>query len=512
MTRFLICFLALGGAVAGAATNIERFNSHDFVFQAVAPGNPYDADLAGEFSGPGGAHMRVPGFYDGDGRWIIRFAPNREGEWQLRTVSSLAALDGKTENGIRCEPNRSPENHGGLRVDPAHPYHFVYEDGTRYFLLGYEADWLWAADMQDPDRRLMRKLIDQMASRGFNHVMVNLYAYDTGWSKGREHQWDWGPAPVFPWEGTNEKPDHSRFNPQYFRIYDGMMSALRGKGIVAHIMLKVYNKQVNWPKPYSRDEERYFRYVTARYQAYSNVVWDFSKEAHNERDLSLQARLIELVRSTDAYHRLLTAHDDDVFYWTPELNRVLDFRTDQQHTFWPEMIAFDRALRRYPVLNSEFGYERPVDRFPTYRVEHDWEEQLRRAWLVYLAGGYGVYYYHNTAWDVVKPDPEPPGMKRFQLLKETLAALPYWQMEPHNELAVGGPCLALPGEAYAVYAGKDPVTINLTGMQAPEKARAEWVDTWTGKTEKAALQPSPVQRMLRKPEAFGDAPALLVIR
>ncbi len=512
MTKYIFMCLTLGVSVASAAANIERYHTHDFTFQASAPGNPFDVELAGEFSGPEGAHIRVPGFYDGDGRWIIRFSPNREGEWQLRTVSPLAALDGKTESGILVTSNRHPQIHGGLRVDPAHPYHFIYEDGTRYFLLGYEADWLWGADMQDPARKLMRHLIDQMYSRGFNHVMVNVYAYDTNWSKGREHAWDWGPAPIYPFEGTNQAPDHSRLNPKFFQIYDGMMSALRDKGIVAHMMLKVYNKQVNWPKPYSRDEERYFRYVTARYQAYSNVVWDFSKEAHNERDFGLQARLIELVRSADSYHRLLTSHDDDMFYWTPEANRLLDFRTDQQHTFWPEMIAFDRAIRRYPVLNSEFGYERGMDKFPTYRTEHDWQVQLDRAWLVYLAGGYGVYYYHNTAWDVVKPDPEPPGMQRFQLLKDTLSALPYWSMEPHNELAVGGPCLALPGEAYAVYVQEGGVTVNLTGLDSPQKARAEWVDTWTGKHEPAKLAASPVQRQLRKPQSFGKAPALLIIR
>jgi hypothetical protein len=28
----------------------------------------------------------------------------------------------------------------------------VYQDGTRYFLLGYEADWLWGADPLDPER------------------------------------------------------------------------------------------------------------------------------------------------------------------------------------------------------------------------------------------------------------------------------------------------------------------------------------------------------------------------
>jgi hypothetical protein len=164
--------------MATGATTIGLYHSHDFTFQATATGNPFDVELAGEFTGPEGIRIRVPGFYDGDGRWIIRFSPTREGEWELHTVSPLAALNGKTEGGIRCLPNRHAEIHGGLQVDPAHPYHFVYEDGSRYFLLGYEADWLWGADMQDPDRKLMRHLIDQMAARGFNHVIVNLYAYD----------------------------------------------------------------------------------------------------------------------------------------------------------------------------------------------------------------------------------------------------------------------------------------------------------------------------------------------
>jgi hypothetical protein len=242
------------------------------------------------------------------------------------------------------------------------------------------------------------------------------------------------------------------------------------------------------------------------------VVWDFSKEAHNERDLGLQRRLMELVRASDSYRRLLTTHDDDVFYWTPELNRLVDFRTDQQHAFWPEMIAFDRAIRRYPVVNSEFGYERGVDTFPSYNVVHDWQEQLRRAWLIYLAGGYGVYYYHNTAWDVVKPDPEPPGMQRFQLLRDTLAALPYWRMEPHNEVAVGGPCLAQLGQAYACYVEGPQLTLNLLALDAPEEAQAEWIDTWTGKREPVKLDRAQVYRQLKKPESFGKSPAVLVVR
>ena len=50
-------------------------------------------ELYGEFTGPEGVRLRVPGFYDGSGVWKIRFAPTRQGEWSLRTVSSLKTLD-----------------------------------------------------------------------------------------------------------------------------------------------------------------------------------------------------------------------------------------------------------------------------------------------------------------------------------------------------------------------------------------------------------------------------------
>jgi hypothetical protein len=508
--QFVMIMLFVAAQAASAVT-IEQYHSHDFAFRAQAAGNPFDVELYGDFTGPEGTRLRVPGFYDGDGRWKIRFSPTKQGEWKLETLSPLAALNGKTEAGIQCAPNRHPNIHGGLRVDPGHPYHFVYEDGTRYFLLGYEADWLWGVDMKDPERKLMRRLIEQMASRGFNHVMVNVYAHDTGWSPEKKHGWDWGPPEMYAWEGTNEKPDHSRMNVKFFQLYDGMMEALREKGIVAHIMLKVYNKRVNWPPKHSRDEERYFRYVTARYQAFSNVVWDFSKESYNEKDEALQSRLLDLVRYHDAYRRLTTAHDDDLYSWDPEWHRNLDFRTDQQHTSWGETIALDRALRKWPVLNSEFGYERGVDKLPSYRVEHDWEEQLRRGWLVYLAGGYGVYYYHNTAWDVVKPDPEPPGVKPFQLLKEVLAALPYWRMEPANHLAAGGPCLALPGEAYVFYIEGSQAIVNLQALQNAGSAKAEWINTWTGAREQMKEVRAEVLK-LRKPDSLGKAPGVLVVR
>lgn len=462
---------ALWFALSATAFGIEiqQYHSHDFTLRSPVEGNPFDARLDGDFQGPDGIRLRVPGFYDGAGAWKIRFSPTRPGEWSMRTVSSMAALDGKVENGIRRVPNRHPNIHGGLRVDAAHPQHFIYQDGTRYFLLGYEADWLWDVDMNDPERKSMRRLIDLMASRGFDHALVNVYSHDTSWAPGKSCQWDY--------------------------------------------VIKVYNKGVRWPAKWSADEEKCFRYVVARYQAFSNVVWDFSKKSYNEKDDLLQSRLIDLVRSTDAYHRLTTAHDDDACEWDPELSRNIDFRTDQQHSDYAAMILFDRARRAYPVVNAEFGYEYGVEKLPTpaHRNQCDWKEFLRRAWHIYLAGGYGVYYYNNTAWDVVKPDPEPPGMKRFQLLRETIESLPCWRMKPSNHLAAGGPCLALPGEAYIFYVEGEPLTVNLGRLETPGEARAEWINTWDGAREKASVRPGGALK-LRKPASFGQAPALSIVQ
>ena len=130
---------------------------------------------------------------------------------------------------------------------------------------------------------------------------------------------------------------------------------------------------------------------------------------------------------------------------------------------------------------------------------------------MYLAGGYGVYYYHNTAWDVFRPEPEAPGMKPFQLLASTLSSLPYWRMQPMNELAVGGPCLALPGDAYAFYVKGAQLTANLSALENPSTATAEWVNTWSGERAPAQLSGAQITR-LRKPESFQNAPALLIVK
>lgn len=498
--------LLLSAVSLQGAVTVERFRPHDFSFSAQVAGNPFEVELHGEFTGPDGARLRVPGFYDGGTTWKIRFMAPTQGAWQMRTVSPVAALNGKTEE-ITATPGKL---RGRLRIDADHPYHFIFEDGTRFFLMGYEADWLGIAGLDDPERSVMHRTIAHMDARGFNYVLVNVYAHDTRWAPGKSCEYDHGPPAMYAFGGTNDKPDHTRLNTAFFQKYDSMMNALLDKGIVAHMMIKVYNKNVNWPAPGSEEERRYFRYVVARYQAYPNLVFDFSKESYNERNEELQHSLLNLVRSEDAYQHLVTAHDDDRYEWDPVLGANLDFRIDQQHSDYPEAIRFDRAMRARPVVNAEFGYEYGVEPLPTHKHvnQSDWKEFLRRAWTVYFAGGYGVYYYNNTAWDVLKPDPEPPGMQRWELLKKTFTSLPYWRLAPCDELAFGGPAMCESGRFVAAYVPGRTVAVNLRGMNGPVKAK--WLDTWTG-AERPIEALAPAAHKLNRPKEFGDAPAVLIV-
>jgi hypothetical protein len=84
-------------------------------------------------------------------------------------------------------------------------------------------------------------------------------------------------------------------------------------------------------------------------------------------------------------------------------------------------------------------------------------------------------------------------------------------MKPSNHLAAGGPCLALPGEAYIFYVEGEPLTVNLGRLKTPGDARAEWINTWDGAREKASVRPGGALK-LRKPASFGQAPALSIVQ
>src|SRR5207253_5170717 len=87
--------------------------------------NPFLLDVRAQVEGPSGQSTVVPGFYDGNGTWRLRFCLTALGTWRYTTESEDSTLDGKRGE-VECVPNDNPAVHGALGVDPLHPCHFVY--------------------------------------------------------------------------------------------------------------------------------------------------------------------------------------------------------------------------------------------------------------------------------------------------------------------------------------------------------------------------------------------------
>ena len=54
---------------------------------------------------------------------------------------------------------------------------------------------------------------------------------------------------------------------------------MHDKEIVSHLMIYVWNKNVNWPDMDTKADNMYYDYIVKRYQAFPNIIWDVSKEA-----------------------------------------------------------------------------------------------------------------------------------------------------------------------------------------------------------------------------------------
>jgi len=492
-----------------AASRVEQWAPFTASFSSVLPHeNPFLPTFSATVNRPDGTSFETPGFYDGEGAWKVRVGPDMPGKWTLTTHSGDSQLDGK-EEAFDCVAATS--QHGPLRVDPDHPHHFVHADGTRFFHLGYECDWLWALDMDKLELPVAGPFLDKLAAHGFNLVVLNVFAYDCDWRKGTTGPDDYGPPAMLPWPGPNDAPDHTRLNLPFWQHYDRIIQAMYDRGIQAHIMIKVYNKMVNWPAKNSEAEDLYLRTLVARYAAYPNVIWDFSKEAHRDKDVEYKLGYMRRLKDLDPYHRLMTNHDDDALYNKGAFDGLLDLRSDQQHNKWHETILKQRARHSWPAVNIEFGYEWGAggEKDCTYDVVQSAEENSRRAWLICMAGGYPVYYYTYTAWDVIRPDDRPLGYAYMRTLCQIFERIGYWEMEPADDLVDTGYCLANPGKEYLVYLEKGgPVTVQLQGAGKP--MQATWLHTFVNEFRDAGTVP-PASVTLTPPGKWAVAPLALWI-
>jgi hypothetical protein len=163
-------------SVEADGNDIPRYESVELTLDVDAQyENPYDArevSLDAIFTGPDGAERRVPGFWDGEGSWKIRYTASQEGLWTYTITvrdsrgNSLPHLGELTVV--------ASDLHGWIQMghlfDPAYSGRYlVHHDGTPFYGVGHADALNILIDGFDEDEGV--GLFDAMKAANENYVV-----------------------------------------------------------------------------------------------------------------------------------------------------------------------------------------------------------------------------------------------------------------------------------------------------------------------------------------------------
>jgi hypothetical protein len=481
-----------------SAASVAVFDFVEITGNVASPAvkNPFiEASLTGFFSQEGSSEgTSADGFCDStDGSvFRIRFMPSKAGVYKFHvTLKTGDVAESYSGTFTASDQHRR----GPLRVDPAYPWHFVWEGtGEHYFFSGTTAYWL----MGWKDEHTIQYSIDRLAALKVNRMRVDV--------AGRTFTFYGEPAmngprwTVFltPWPAQNafdySHPgfDYSRFDVGYWQKYDRMLRYAREKNMVISLVLDMNDSGVH-PAAGGEDEHRFIRYAVARLSAYSNITWDLGDDLDAFRDEAWTHETGTLIEQWDPYrhlatsHPIKTIHQDRASSWFG-FTSYQDWSRSQHALMLESRKLQEKAGRIIPQTNEEYGYE---DHYPDWaEAGSDSADVLRRtAWDIYMAGGYqtagesvrrGANIWPDTGggWMNGRGDDTQTMFIGYGHIVDFFTGFEWWKANPHDELVDGGNyCLAEPGKLYAIYlphAGKVSVRLE------PGSYRAEWFNATSG--------------------------------
>jgi hypothetical protein len=476
--------------------NIVQWEVVDIAFYlSKTPKNPFNIEFGAVFTNDNNETIKVPGFYNGDKEWIIRFSNKTIGKWHYTTYSTIKNLNGR-KGLVSVKQNIDKTKHGGIAVNPKKPQYFSYEDGTPYMTMAFECDWLFALDYENKtDAPKSEHLLDLLQENNFNQIVTTVYSYDVGWDKyeklkDHSEQEYGGNLNIYPFLGTNKNPDYSALNIDFFKQFDRSVALMNNNDIVAHLMIYVWNKKVNWPDPESEADNMYFDYIIKRYQAFPNVIWDVSKEALNNARCTeaYGVERIQRIRKNDAYKRLVSVHD---YGFCIRNSDQVDFISTQDwsSTLYHTMLTVRENYSKLPIFNIEHGgYE--MSHYEVFPGDYaNPEVCMRRNYLCAFAGTYSTYYWQGAAWNVIihnpfeQPEEFPkPKFHYYKHFVDFFKKYPFSEFEPAPEYNLSSYCLKNDNNIYLMYIPKENEKLSFYGKRplATKEGAYQWFNAYTG--------------------------------
>ncbi|WP_217231506.1 DUF5605 domain-containing protein [Streptomyces anulatus] len=375
--------VAQASAAATAPASASLWSTVEIAITGPSHGNPFtDVELTADFrlDSPGGVRAATAGgFYDGDGRWIVRFLPDAPGRWTFTTASNARSLDRIT--GSIEITDAVPGDHGPVRADG---FHFAHADGTRHLPFGTTA-YAWIHQPADVRAETLRTLAEAPFTKLRMCVFPKSYLHNTN------------EPDLYPFEGSPDDGfDFTRPNPAFFRHLEQSVTELGLLGIQADVVLFHPYDRWDFAEMGAAADDRYTTYVVRRLSAYPNLWWSMANEydlmyAKTEQDWE---RLAALVVADDPARHLLSIHNFRPLYdhSRPWITHASVQATDP-YTATVQVDAWRKEWGK-PVVVDECGYEG--------NLESGWgnlsgRELTRRFWEAAVRGGYAGHgeTYHR---------------------------------------------------------------------------------------------------------------------
>lgn len=485
--------------------------------------NPFlDYRLQVAFSGPSGQSYNVPGFFDGDGDgggagnvWKVRFVPDEAGKWTYRAsfcagreiaVNLDRAAGGPVHfdgaAGFFTVSGRDPNAPGFSkwgRLEYVRGHYLKFRDGPYWIkggtdcpenLLAYKgfdntpqgrheygghvADW----NPGDPDwgNGAGKGIVGALNYLASVHVN-SIYFLPMNIGGDGKDTWPFV-GPIDP--DGNPSNDNLHYDISKLRQWEIVFEHAQKKGIFLHFVLNEAeepNKRELDDAQLGTERKLFYREIIARFAHHNALQWNISEEYDLDLNLGPERvkQFADYIRAVDPYGHPITVHHagkNPEPAWLPFLGDERFSTTSFQ--FYREIAGKGREVEKWRKRTADVGRPLPVCLDELRWTTRDNQAAQRKdiVWPTFLSGGHTEHFLYERLDTEDFRQFEDLWLWTWYARKFMEDNLPFWEMEPCDELLVGpappeggdagGQVFAKAGEVYAVY--------------LPDASREAWLD------------------------------------
>lgn len=320
-----------------------------------------DVDVTATFTN-GSVTTTVNGFYDGDGQYVVRYLPEKTGEY---TWSVTGAVSGQGHE--LCVPAEGC--HGIVKAVDTH---FEYEDGTLFIPFGTTVYAL--ASQSDA---LVEETLETLKNAPFNKIRMCVFP--------KHYDYNRNEPPFYAFEKNEDGTwDTSRPCIAFWHRFENILNRIQAMDIQIDLILFHPYDRWGFSELPQKSNIEYLDYLLRRLSSMPNIWWSLA----NEYDLNMPPKTLsdweeieEYVADNDPYHHLLSCHNC-FCHWDFSRKNVTHCSIQTKGT--TEIPRWIEAYKK-PVVIDECCYEG--------NLMHAWgsisgKEMTNRFWRCYASGAY----------------------------------------------------------------------------------------------------------------------------